>query len=50
MIFIVVRGLAVADGFDLLLPLWLGVLLSAIALKDSDRNGRHDQSAIVTTL
>lgn len=50
MIFVVVRGLAVADGFDLLLPLWLGVLLSAIGANDGDWNGRRDQSAIVTSL
>jgi exopolysaccharide production protein ExoQ len=50
MIFIVVRGMAVADGFDLLLPLWSGVLLSVIAANDRDWNGRLDQPAIVTSL
>ena len=50
MIFIVVRGLAVADGFDLLLPLWSVVLLSVISAKDRGWNERREQPEIVTSL
>lgn len=36
LVFIFVRGLAVADSFDLLLPLWSIVLICAIIDRESD--------------
>jgi hypothetical protein len=35
LVFIVVRGLAEADSFDLLLPLWSIVLISTLAGHES---------------
>jgi exopolysaccharide production protein ExoQ len=38
LIFIVVRGLAEADAFDLLLPLWSIVIISVVVDRESEKN------------
>jgi O-antigen ligase len=50
LIFIVVRGLAVADAFDLLLPLWSIVLISFVANCEPAASYGPVPSEIVITL
>jgi hypothetical protein len=49
-IFVSVRGLAVADGFDLLLPLWSIVLISSVADRELTATGSCALAAIVIQL